>query len=190
MHLSSASQGLLGGGCRQHIEAAMEESTAEEKLQREAAAERRRQARTDIKRLQEQEIALLIARSQKLHTILMVSQPFGTDCVFGHGFWLVCLMQRTCRSYAHAYFFGAAIKSVVVLPWLAHIHPCCLSPERNALSLPLMSCWTVTATVTAVDDASVACSCNSCKHLPSAQLTGMRPCEQTPGHLMFLQRST
>lgn len=48
--------------CRQHVEAAMEESCSEERLQREAAAERRRQARTDIKRLQEQEIALLIAR--------------------------------------------------------------------------------------------------------------------------------
>lgn len=39
----------------------MEESSADERLQREAAAERRKQARTDIKRLQEQEIALLIA---------------------------------------------------------------------------------------------------------------------------------
>ena len=48
--------------CRQHVEAAMEESSADERLQREAAAERRKQARTDIKRLQEQEIALLIAR--------------------------------------------------------------------------------------------------------------------------------
>ena len=40
----------------------MGESSADERLQREAAAERRKQARTDIKRLQEQEIALLIAR--------------------------------------------------------------------------------------------------------------------------------
>lgn len=40
----------------------MEESSTQEKLHREAALERRKQARTDIKRLQEQEIALLIAR--------------------------------------------------------------------------------------------------------------------------------
>lgn len=40
----------------------MEESSNEEKQQREALTERRKQARADIKRLQEQEIALLIAK--------------------------------------------------------------------------------------------------------------------------------
>jgi len=40
----------------------MEESSSEEKQQREGLAERRKQARADIKRLQEQEIALLIAK--------------------------------------------------------------------------------------------------------------------------------
>ncbi len=40
----------------------MEESSSEEKQQREALTERRKQARLDIKRLQEQEIALLIAK--------------------------------------------------------------------------------------------------------------------------------
>ena len=40
----------------------MEESSTEERQHREALAERRKQARVDIKRLQEQEIALLIAR--------------------------------------------------------------------------------------------------------------------------------
>lgn len=48
--------------CRQYIETAMEESSSEEKQQREALTERRKQARLDIKRLQEQEIALLIAK--------------------------------------------------------------------------------------------------------------------------------
>ncbi|KAL3137478.1 hypothetical protein ABBQ38_004767 [Trebouxia sp. C0009 RCD-2024] len=59
-----AAAGQGGGGGGQHVEAAMEESTTEDRLQREAAAERRKQARTDIKRLQEQEIALLIASGQ------------------------------------------------------------------------------------------------------------------------------
>ena len=48
--------------CRQHIETAMEEASSEEKQQREALAERRKLARVEIKRLQEQEIVLLIAR--------------------------------------------------------------------------------------------------------------------------------
>ncbi|KAL0023220.1 hypothetical protein WJX79_005106 [Trebouxia sp. C0005] len=49
---------------KQYIETAMEESSNEEKQQREALTERRKQARADIKRLQEQEIALLIANGQ------------------------------------------------------------------------------------------------------------------------------
>ncbi|DBA91476.1 hypothetical protein WJX77_005924 [Trebouxia sp. C0004] len=49
---------------RQYIEIAMEEWSSGEKQQREALAERRKQARVDIKRLQEQEIALLIANGQ------------------------------------------------------------------------------------------------------------------------------
>lgn len=40
----------------------MEEGWAEQKVQREAQAEQRKQARHDMKRLQEQEIALLVAR--------------------------------------------------------------------------------------------------------------------------------
>ncbi len=40
----------------------MEEWSSEEKQQREAVTERRKQARLDIKHLQEQEIALLIAK--------------------------------------------------------------------------------------------------------------------------------
>lgn len=51
----------------------MEESSTQEKLQREAALERRKQARTDIKRLQEQEIALLIARCATLLDYLCLS---------------------------------------------------------------------------------------------------------------------
>lgn len=41
----------------------MEESSTEEKVQKEAQVERRKKARVDIKKLQEEEIALLIARS-------------------------------------------------------------------------------------------------------------------------------
>ena len=52
----------------------MEESSADERLQREAAAERRKQARTDIKRLQEQEIALLIARWPLIHLLLHLAR--------------------------------------------------------------------------------------------------------------------
>lgn len=50
---------LLG---RQWVEEAMEECEAEQKVQREAQAEQRKQARQDIKRLQQQQIALLVAR--------------------------------------------------------------------------------------------------------------------------------
>ena len=52
----------------------MEESSHEEKQQREALAERRKLARVEIKRLQEQEIALLIAR----YSPLAQSRPLGT----------------------------------------------------------------------------------------------------------------
>ena len=40
----------------------MESASAEEKVHKEALMERRKQARTDIKRLQEEEIKLLIAK--------------------------------------------------------------------------------------------------------------------------------
>ena len=65
--------------CRQHIETAMEESSNEEKQQREALAERRKLARVEIKRLQEQEIALLIAR----YSPLAQSRPLGTVRALG-----------------------------------------------------------------------------------------------------------
>ena len=62
MKLTLCKQRILLAFCRQYIETAMEESSNEEKQQREALTERRKQARLDVKRLQEQEIALLIAK--------------------------------------------------------------------------------------------------------------------------------
>ena len=79
--------------CRQHIEIAMEDLSTEEKLQREAAVERRKQARTDIKRLQEQEIALLIARY--LYRLLVLKRGHLLALLHGRAVDWSCRLMTT-----------------------------------------------------------------------------------------------